>query len=106
MLIVAAIGGGAFVVASLIVSLRLPALARRTSELPELLIGLGLLLMGGIGYPLNTAARLLGDSPSLQTALFVVHALLGSVSASSLWLAFMPPERYPGWNLAHAGAGA
>ena len=38
MLIVAASGGGAFVVASLIVSLPLLALARRTGELPELLI--------------------------------------------------------------------
>jgi hypothetical protein len=98
LLIVAAIGGGAFVLASLIVSLRLLALARRTGELPELLIGLGLLLMGGVGYPLNTAARLLGDSPSLQAALFVVHALLSLVGQSAVavftWRVFRREDRW------------
>jgi hypothetical protein len=84
MLIVAAIGGGAFVLASLVVSLRLLALAGRTGELPELLIGLGLLLMGGVGYPLSTAARLLSDAPSLQTALFAVHAGLSLVGQGAV----------------------
>jgi hypothetical protein len=84
MLLVAAVGGGAFVVASLIVSLRLLALARRTRQLPEFLIGLGLLLMGGVGYPLSTAARLLGDEPSLQAALYVVHALLTLTGQSAV----------------------
>jgi hypothetical protein len=96
MLIMAAIGGGAFVLASLIVSLRLLALARRSGELPELLIGLGLLLMGGVGYPLSTVARLLDGSPSLQTSLFFVHALLSLLGQSAVavftWRVFRHDE--------------
>jgi hypothetical protein len=98
LLIVAAIGGGAFVVASLVVSLRLLALARRTGELPELLIGLGLLLMGGVGYPLFTAARLLGDAPSLQASLHAAHALLSLVGQSAIavftWRVFRNDARW------------
>lgn len=48
----AGIGGGAFVVASLIIGIRLLILSARTGELPELTCGLALLLMGGLGYPL------------------------------------------------------
>lgn len=49
---IAAAGGGAFVLVSLVVGVRLLALAARTRELPELAMGLGLLLLGGVGYPL------------------------------------------------------
>jgi hypothetical protein len=84
MLLVAAVGGGAFVVASLVVSVRLLALARRTRQLPEFLIGLGLLLMGGVGYPLFTVARLLGDAPSLQASLHAGHALLSLMGQSAI----------------------
>lgn len=50
--ILAAVGGGAFVLVSLVLGVRLLALFLRTRKLPELACGLGLLLMGGIGYPL------------------------------------------------------
>jgi hypothetical protein len=50
--IVAGIGGGAFVVACLVVGMRLLLLSWKTGELPELSCGLGLVLMGGLGYPL------------------------------------------------------
>jgi len=50
--LVAGVGGGAFVLVSLVLGIRLLALARRTRELPELACGLALLLMGAIGYPL------------------------------------------------------
>src|SRR5262245_11725926 len=53
----AALGGGAFVVASLVVGLRLLVLAIRTGELPEFAVGLALLVMGGIGYPCAAIAR-------------------------------------------------
>jgi len=52
----AALGGGVLVLASLVVGLRLIALARRTRGLPELVMGLGLFLMGGVSYPLTVVA--------------------------------------------------
>jgi hypothetical protein len=61
--LVAAIGGLSFVLASLVVGLRLLLLARRTRELPEFAIGLALFLMGGIGYPLTAIARLATPLP-------------------------------------------
>jgi hypothetical protein len=54
--ILAAIGGGLFIVASLIVGARLVWLARTTRGLPEFLLGTGLFFMGGVGYPLMMAA--------------------------------------------------
>lgn len=52
----AAIGGGLFVLASLVVGGRIMWLARQTRGLPELTLGAALFLMGGIGYPLMTIA--------------------------------------------------
>jgi hypothetical protein len=53
----AALGGGAFVLASFAVGVRLLLLSVRSGELPEFSIGLALLLMGGVGYPAAAAAR-------------------------------------------------
>jgi hypothetical protein len=93
--ILAAVGGGAFVLASLIVSLRLLALASRTRALPEFLVGLGLLLMGGVGYPLSTVAKLTSP-PELQAGLFVFHGLLSLIGQSGIalfnWRVFRPEE--------------
>lgn len=52
----AALGGGLFVLASLVVGARLMWLARRTRGLPEFVLGGGLFLMGGLGYPLLAVA--------------------------------------------------
>jgi hypothetical protein len=95
---VAAIGGGAFVLVSLVVGIRLLLLARRTRGLPELLIGLGLLLMGGVGYPLSTTARLLDEPLWMKAALFAVHAVLSLVGQSCValfnWRVFHPGESW------------
>jgi len=72
----AALGGLAFVLASLVLGIRLLALATRTRRLPEVCIGLALLLMGGLGYPL------------------IMTAPLGLIAAGSMWLAFLPPAAY------------
>jgi hypothetical protein len=53
----AAAGGGAFILVSLVLGLRLLALSRRTRQLPELTMGLCLLLMGGLGYPFAIVGR-------------------------------------------------
>ena len=70
----AALGGGAFVLASLVVGVRLLLLALRTGELPEFAIGLALLVMGGLGYPAAAVAR---GAPDLGVLPRVVLAALG-----------------------------
>jgi hypothetical protein len=53
----AALGGGAFVLVSLAIGLRLMLLARRTGQLPEFAVGAALVLLGGVGYPAFSLAR-------------------------------------------------
>jgi hypothetical protein len=69
----AALGGGAFVLASLAVGIRLLFLAGRSGELPEFAIGLALLVMGGLGYPAAAVAR---GAPDLGVLPRVVLAAL------------------------------
>src|SRR4030095_15627117 len=92
MLVLAALGGGAFFLASTIVSIRLLLLARRTRALPELLIGFGLLVLGAIGFEATAG------TPALQTALSVAHALLQTLGEGSIavftWRVFRPDA---GW---------
>jgi hypothetical protein len=40
-----------------VIGVRLLGIARRTRELPEAMLGMAFLLLGGFGYPLTTAAR-------------------------------------------------
>jgi hypothetical protein len=91
----AALGGGAFVLASFFVSVRLFALARRTRELPELLVGTNLALSGVLGYPIAMAAKVATDV-ALQTALQVAHGLMMIVGLTSVivfnWRVFRPAE--------------
>jgi hypothetical protein len=75
-----AIGGLSFVLASLVIGLRLLLLARRTRELPEFAIGLALFLMGGLGYPLVSVARLAHGMPQgVRIGLFVVSLVFNVV---------------------------
>ncbi len=53
----AALMGGSFVLASLVVGLRLLVLGLRTGEAPGRLIGSGLLLSSVIGYPMMSVSR-------------------------------------------------
>jgi hypothetical protein len=96
MQLLAALGGGAFVLVSLVLSIRLLLLASRTRQLPELLVGLTLLLLGGVGYPLSTAARLMDESSALAAALFMVWGALSVVGQGSLalfnWRVFRPGQ--------------
>ena len=93
----AALGGGAFVLASFLVSARLLALAYRTRELPELLVGTNLALSGVLGYPIAMAAKV-APSADLQTTLVVVHAVMMIVGQSSVvffnWRVFRPAETW------------
>ena len=100
------IGGGAFVLASLVLGLRLLWLASRTRRTPELAMGLALFLMGGVGYPLLMAARLAHAQPeATRVALMLASQLLMWTGGASLgffnWRVFRPHQR---WPLALAGA--
>jgi hypothetical protein len=71
----AALGGGAFVLASLAVGIRLLFLAGRSGELPEFAMGLALLVMGGLGYPAAAVARGAPDLGVLQRVVLAAFAM-------------------------------
>jgi hypothetical protein len=91
----AAAGGGSFVLVSLVLGLRLLALSRRTRQLPELTMGLCLLLMGGLGYPFATVARAVTALPDDVRGLALGGAALcntigfGALSVFT-WRVFRP----------------
>jgi hypothetical protein len=105
--LLAALGGLAFVLASLLLGVRLLLLARRTRELPEMCIGLAMLLMGGLGYPLimtaRMAVRLAGPTRVGVMAFAVVLMGVGILAVGVFtWQVFRPAERWPLWALAAA----
>ena len=94
-----AIGGASFIIASLVIGLRLLLLAWRTRELPEFAIGLALFLMGGFAYPLLSVARLAtGMHDALRLGFFIVSVLFnmsGMVAVCVFnWRVFRPRERW------------
>ncbi len=80
MRVIAALGGGAFVLACLILGFRVLKLGIRTRGLPELCLGAGLFLMGGFAYPLTSVARQAQAlSDETRTAFMIVaHVLMVS----------------------------
>ena len=67
----ALVGLSAYCLVSLVVGIRLLLLARRTRELPELLIGLAFLTGGAIGYTILVAStQLLEKAPDLARTLY------------------------------------
>ncbi len=60
------LGVVAMIVACVVVGARLLLLSARTREMPELLMGVAFVLMGGVGYPLAIAAR--GGPGGIPTA--------------------------------------
>jgi hypothetical protein len=105
-----AIGGMSFVLASLVIGLRLLLLARRTRELPEFAIGLALFLMGGLGYPLVSVARLATGVPEgPRIALFLVCIVFNVVGTLGVcvfnWRVFRPTQPWArSLTLAFSGA--
>ncbi len=80
MQLIAAIGGLSFILASLITGARLLLVARRTRELPELALGVGLFLMGGLGYPMTLLAEFGTFLPdAARTGLVVTNTVSGVV---------------------------
>jgi hypothetical protein len=66
------IGFVAFFVVALAVGVRLLVLARRTRELPELLMGIGVLGIGPVGFGFMVAAQQVGPEQTLGAALLGV----------------------------------
>jgi len=95
MIWLAALGGGSFVVVSLVLGPRLLALARSSRQLPEFTIGLCLLLMGGLGYPFAALARAMTALPDDTRGLMLgCSALCNTVGFAALaiftWRVFRP----------------
>lgn len=99
--ILAGVGGGLFALVETVVGIRLLLLWRRTRQLPEFLVGAGLLLIGGIGYCL-VAAGGLGRGSNGDLSLVVVGLGLASiglgVTALSVftWKVFRPNQLWGG----------
>jgi hypothetical protein len=105
----AALGGGSFALASLVVGARLLLLAVRTGELPEFGVGVALFLMGGLGYPAAAVARGapgIGVLPrvALEAAAMVCMVLGTSGIALFNWRVFRPGERGAARGVAALGA--
>jgi hypothetical protein len=105
----AALGGGAFVLASLVVGGRLLVLAVRSGELPEFAVGVALLLMGGIGYPAGAIARGAPGIGALARVSLAASAMvcmvLGTAGIALFnWRVFRPDERWAARLVAGLGA--
>lgn len=100
--LIGAIGGVSFIIVSLVIGLRLLLLAQRTRELPEFAIGLALFLMGGLGYPLVSVARLANGLPEgARIGLFLVATLFNVAGTVGICVfnrrVFRPREPWARW---------
>jgi hypothetical protein len=86
--VIAAIGGLSFILASFVTGARLLLVARRTRQLPELTLGLGLFLMGGLGYPLTLLGEFGTFLPDDARAGFIAGNQLSSVIGLPLLVYF------------------
>lgn len=100
------VGFGAFFCVSLAVGVRLLVLSKRTGELPELLMGIGVLGIGPVGFGgVVVGAALAPSQPALSIAAFV----LGSMALSCGVLAkfvFNWRVYHPRSRVASSGVGA
>ncbi len=87
------IGFGSFFVVSLVIGVRLLLLARRTGEIPELLIGLAVLGTGPLGYGLSMLALAASGqstitSATLQGSGFVAIFIGSAAQCLFVWYVF------------------
>jgi hypothetical protein len=70
-----------------VIGVRLLGIARRTRQLPEAMLGMAFVLLGGLGYPLTTAARrgALGSEEG-NAALMAVGLLAQNVACFGVYL--------------------
>jgi hypothetical protein len=101
--LVAAFGGGAFILTSLVLGLRLVWIARRTRGLPEFVLGFGLFLMGGLGYPLMAVAQqATGMDMHVRVGMLVTQMLCTTIGMTGVTLftrrVFRPGETWAAWT--------
>jgi hypothetical protein len=91
------LGVSAFAFASLVLGVKLVALARRTRQFPELAIGLSFLLAGFVGLGLLLAAQEGGFDPVLALRLRLAGMAVSNCGyallASFVWRVFRPGSR-------------
>jgi uncharacterized membrane protein len=97
---------GIFVLAASVVGLRLLVLARRSREVPELLVGCGFSLIGLLGYPLAMGSGFgRGTVAEVHAGAWFAGLLLMNVGLACLWAftarVFRAERR---WALAFAAA--
>ena len=95
----------AYCVAALIVGVRLVCLARRTGELPELMIGLSLLSGAMIGYPASATSQFLASESSAFAWPIGAAGSIGLVVATTCilvawWKIYHPVARWGPWVVA------
>ncbi len=95
------VGFLSFFAVSLVVGLRLLVLWWHTREIPELLIGIGVLGIGPVGFGMAVAARIVAESrPGLGTALVGIGALAVAIGAGAKftfnWRVYHPNSRAVG----------
>jgi hypothetical protein len=97
--LLAQVGGLLFTVTCLVIGLRLILLSMRTGRVPELLVGSGLFLMAGVGYPLSAIAR---QTPELTAGTRAAFGCLGALcvmvglvaNTAFTWLLFRRDTRW------------
>jgi hypothetical protein len=107
----AQIGGGAYCIVAFVIGVRLIRLSARTRQLPELLIGMGVLFLAGLGYPLSAVAR---EIPSLGAssratlgAAAGLLAVVGLVANTGFtWIIFRRAVPWASTLFASVGLGA
>jgi hypothetical protein len=105
------VGGAAFTLMSLVIGGRLCLLWARTRQLPELLIGGGMLLLAGVGYPISAIVREMpGLTDGTRTLLGALAGLAGAaglvLSSSFTWLLFRRGVAWANALLGTLAAGA
>lgn len=76
LVVFAAVGMASFLLVCLVLGVRLIQLSRRTQEIPELAMGLALLLCGGLGYGQIAAGHALWDTRPHLTPIFLGSGFL------------------------------
>lgn len=105
MQLLSAILGGSFVLASLVVGLRLLYLGLRTGEAPGRLIGSGLLLSSVVGYPLMAVSRNAVALPEDTRALLACSAAAALTAGTILIARFVQKVFREGSPVAAAAFG-
>jgi hypothetical protein len=108
--LLAQIGGGAYCIVAFVIGVRLIRLSARTRQLPELLIGVSVLFLAGLGYPLSAVAREVRDldasSRGTLGAAAGLLAVVGLVANTAFtWILFRRAVPWARALLASVGLG-